>query len=290
MTNITTELVKTLREQTGAGMMLCKQALVETNGNFDEAVAWLRKKGCSAAQQRAGKVASEGVAVVIVDRHNAAIAEINCETDFVARNDKFQSFADEIRKLALEFDSVEELKKAKYPNEQKTVEEVMTTLAATSGENICIRRLERFSTHRGTFGVYVHNVVMQNGGKIAVVVVLDSELPEQVLQPLAKQLAMHVAAAKPEFLTIDDVDEQLLTREREIFTEQAKVTGKPENVLAKVVEGKIQKYYQDVVLMEQIFIMDNKTKIKNLLKKFETDNQGKVFLKDFARYEVGEGI
>lgn len=290
MINITTDLVKQLREQTGAGMMLCKQALIETGGNFDEAISWLRKKGCSAVQQRAGKIATEGIAAIIIDNHNAAITEINCETDFVARNDKFQHFVDKIRKMALNFDSVEELKRATYPEDQKTVEEVLLALAATSGENIGIRRIERFSVHRGVIGSYVHNTLMTDGGKIAVLVIVESELPINILQPLAKQLAMHIAAAKPEFLVIDDIDEPLLIREREIFMEQAKVTGKPENVLAKVVEGKMQKYYQDFVLMEQMFIIDNKTKIKDLLKKFEEEHKGKLFLKDFARYEVGEGI
>jgi elongation factor Ts len=290
MINITPESVKHLREQTGAGMMMCKQALLETNGNFDEAVTWLRKKGCDAAHKRSGRVASEGIAALIVDHHNAAIIEINCETDFVARNDKFQSLVDNLRKMSINFDEVADLKKAKYLSSDETVEDALLAAASTAGENINVRRLERFSVHRGIIGSYVHNALMHDGGKIAVLVVLESDLPVPLLQPLAKQLAMHVAAAKPSFLRIEDVDEESLRQEREIFNVQAMATGKPAEVIAKVVEGKVQRYYQDVVLLEQAFIIDNKIKIKDLIKSFETQHGQKVILQDFARYEVGEGI
>ena len=290
MKNITADLIKKLREKTGAGMMDCKKALVETHGKFDEAVAYLRKKGQASASNKSGRMTAEGVAAILIDGFSAAIVEVNSETDFVARNDKFHTLVDGIRKMALKFDSVEELKKAKYLDNDKTVEEEILSMVSILGENIMLRRTERFHIHRGVIGGYIHNALMDNGGKIAVLVLLESELSPQKLQPLAKQLSMHIAAAKPEFLTIEDVDEDLLRREEEIFKEQAKVTGKPDNVIEKMVAGKIQKYYQEVVLFEQAFVMDTKVKIIDVVKNFEKEHGEKIELKDFARYEVGEGI
>ena len=290
MKKITADLIKQLRSKTGAGMMDCKKALVETQGNFDEAIDWLRKKGHASAAGKASRVTAEGIAAILIDGFSASIVELNCETDFVARNDKFQALVNEIRKLALQFDSPEEVKKAKYPNSDRTVEEEILSMVSTLGENLTLRRTERFHIHRGVIGGYIHNSLMENGGKIAVLVMLESELPVEKLQPLAKQIAMHVAAAKPEFLTPEDVDDELLRREEEIFREQAKVTGKPDNVIEKMVAGKIQKYYQEVVLLRQSFVMDNKITITDLLKNFEEEHGNKVDLKDFARYQVGEGI
>jgi len=290
MKNITADLIKQLREKTGSGMMDCKKALVETKGDFNEAIAWLRKKGHASASNKAGRITAEGIAAILIDDFNAAIVEINSETDFVARNDKFQKMVQEIRKLALNFDCVEKLKESQYPNTGKTVAEEMLAMVSILGENITLRRAERFHVHRGVMGGYIHNSLMDNGGKIAVLVALESELPTKDLLPLAKQLAMHVAAAKPEFLKIEDVDDALLRREEEIFTEQAKVTGKPDNVIEKMVAGKIKKYYQEVVLLEQPFVMDNKIKIIDVLKNFEKEHSGKVDLKGFAKYQVGEGV
>ena len=290
MQNITADLIKQLREKTGAGMMDCKKALVETHGNFDEAIDWLRKKGHASAAGKSGRITTEGIAAILIDEFNASIVELNCETDFVARNDKFQNLVNDIRKIALQFDSPEEVKRAKYPGGDKTVEEEVLSMVSTLGENLTLRRTERFHIHRGVIGGYIHNPLMDNGGKIAVLVMLESELPAEKLQPLAKQIAMHVAAAKPEFLIPEDIDDELLRREEEIFREQAKVTGKPANVIEKMVEGKIQKYYQEVVLLNQTFVMDNKITITDLIKNFEKEHGGKVALKDFARYQVGEGI
>jgi elongation factor Ts len=288
MTNITADLIKRLREKTGVGMMDCKTALVEVNGDFDEAIAWLRKKGHASASKKAGRATSEGLSAVIIDGYKAAIVEVNCETDFVARNEKFQSLVDGIRKSALQCDSLEELKKAKYLNSDKTIEEEILSSVSTLGENITLGRTARFSVNKGCVAAYVHNSLMDNGGKISVLVSFESELPEAKLQPLAKQIAMHIAAAKPEFLKIEDVDPALVEKEKEIFIDQAKATGKPDDVIAKMMVGKIQKYYQDVVLLEQAFIMDNKLKISDVIKNFEKENNGKVELKAFARYEVGQ--
>jgi elongation factor Ts len=288
MTNITADLIKKLREKTGVGMMDCKKALVEVVGDFDEAIAWLRKKGHASASKKAGRATAEGLSAIVIDGSNAAIVEVNCETDFVARNEKFQELVDGIRKLALQCDSVEELKKAKYSNSDKTVDEEILSSVTTLGENITLGRTARFSINKGCIAGYVHNALMDNGGKISVLVMLESELPEEKLQSLAKQIAMHIAAAKPEFLKIEDVNPTLVEKEKEIFVEQAKATGKPDNVIEKMIVGKIQKYYQEIVLQEQAFIMDNKLKITDVIKNFEKENDGKVELKSFARYEVGQ--
>ncbi|NRA73185.1 MAG: elongation factor Ts [Rickettsiales bacterium] len=290
MKHIDAKLIKQLRDKTGAGMMDCKKALVETEGDFNEAIAYLRKKGQASASGKTGRMAAEGIAAILIDDFNAAIIEVNSETDFVARNEKFHSLVDGIRKMALKFNSVEELKKAHYLDGNKTVEEEILSAISVMGENITLRRIERFHVHRGVIGGYIHNSLMDNGGKIAVLVVLESDLAQSVLQPFAKQLAMHVAAAKPEFLVTEDIDEELLRREEEIFREQAKVTGKPDNVIDKMVAGKMQKYYQEVVLLQQGFIIDPKTKIIDVIKDFEKEHGGKVELKDFARYQVGEGL
>ena len=289
MKHIDAGLIKQLREKTGAGMMDCKKALMESGGDFDEAIAYLRKKGQASASGKAGRMTAEGIAAILIDGFDAAIVEINSETDFVARNEKFHSLVDGIRKTALKFNSVEELKKAKYLDSDKTIEEEILSAISLIGENITLRRTDRFHVHRGVIGGYIHNSLMDNGGKIAVLVALESDLPKDILQSFAKQLAMHVAAAKPEFLTVDDIDEELLRREEEIFREQAKVTGKPDNVIDKMIVGKMQKYYQEVVLLNQGFIMDSKVKIVDVIKNFEKEHGGKVELKDFARYQVGEG-
>lgn len=290
MKHIDAKLIKELREKTGAGMMDCKKALLESGGNFKEAIAYLRKKGQASASGKAGRMTAEGISATVVDGLNAAIVEVNSETDFVARNDKFQALVDGIRKIALKFDSIEELKKTQYLDSNKTVEEEIISTISVVGENITLRRIERFHVHRGVIGSYIHNSLMDNGGRIAVLVALESDLPQQVLQPLARQLAMHVAAAKPEFLNIEDIDDELLRREEEIFREQAKVTGKPDNVIEKMIAGRMQKYYQEVVLLHQPFIMDPKVKISDVIKNFEKEHKGQVELKDFARYQVGEGM
>ena len=290
MKHITAALIKELREKTGAGMMDCKKALVETHGKFNEAVAYLRKKGQASASSKSGRMTAEGIAAILIDDFSATIVEINSETDFVTRNDKFHALIDGIRKTALKFDSVEELKKARYLDSDKTVGEEILSMISVLGENIILRRTERFHIHRGVIGGYIHNALMDNGGKIAALVLLESELPLQKLQPLAKQLAMHVAATKPEFLTIEDMDDDLLCKEEEIFREQVKVTGEQDNVIEEMVADKIQKYYQEVVLFEQAFIMDTGIKIIDVMKNFEQKHGEKVELKNFVRYQVGEGI
>lgn len=291
MTDISPSLVKELREKTGAGMMDCKKALTETKGNLEAAIDWLRTKGLAAAAKKSGRVAAEGLVSALTNGTKGAVVEVNAETDFVGRNEQFQHFVREAAKIALSTKgTLEDLKKAAYPETKKTVEEELTQLIATIGENMSLRRVVHISVEQGLVVPYIHNTIAPGLGRIGVLVALESAAPQDKLETLGKQIAMHVAASHPIALTSAAVDPQEVERERAIFREQALASGKPAEFVDKMVEGRLRKFYEEVVLEEQVFVMDGKTRIKDVV-----ENQAKelgipVKLVGFIRFGLGEGI
>jgi len=283
MTQISAEHIKTLRETTGAGMLDCRKALAETGGNMEEAIDWLRKKGLSAAAKKSGRVAAEGVVAVAVKGNKGAAIELNSETDFVARNEQFQALASKIAGLALDQgQDVEALKAA--------VATDVTNAIATIGENMNLRRCAVLSVSKGVVCSYVHNAVAPNMGKIAILLAVESEGAAEKVEAFGKQIAMHIAAARPDALTTADVDAGKLERERAIFREQAQASGKPADVIEKMVEGRVRKYYEEVVLMEQLFVIDGKTKISQVVADAAKTVGAPVKLTGFVRFQLGEGI
>ena len=290
MPEITATMVKDLREQTGAGMMDCKKALTESGGDMEAAVDWLRKKGLSAAAKKAGRVAADGLVAVASQGNKAAMVEVNAETDFVARNEAFQNFALGVAETALKTGAdIEGLKKQAH-GEGGTVEDRLTHHIATIGENLTLRRVAHLTVPQGIVASYVHNAAAPNLGKIGVLVALESSADAVKLGELGKQIAMHVAAARPEALTIKDVDTKALDRERNVLAEQARASGKPEEIIAKMVEGRLRKYYEEVVLMEQVYVIDGESRISQVIEKTSKELGSPVKLAGFVRYQVGEGI
>ena len=285
MAEITAAMVRDLREKTGAGMMDCKKALTENNGDADAAVDWLRKKGLSAAAKKSGRVAAEGLIGVASAGTAAAMVEVNAETDFVARNELFQSFVEGAVKLVLSTgDDVEALRAASYPGTGHNVGEELTRLIATIGENMSIRRVRRLQVQQGAVATYVHNAVRPGLGKIGVLVALEGASELDALETLGRQVGMHVAAARPEALDTSAVDPAALEREKAVLREQAAGSGKPENIIEKMVEGRIRKYYEEVVLLEQVWVHDGESRVKAVAQK------AGVKLTGFARFQLGEGI
>lgn len=291
MAEITAQMVKDLRDATSAGMMDCKKALSETNGDMEAAIDWLRKKGLSAAAKKSGRVAAEGLVAVASSGKKAVALEVNAETDFVARNDAFQTFALNAAKVALANASdIESLKTQAYPETGRNVQDELTQIIATIGENMNLRRMASVSVSSGVIATYVHNAIAPNIGKIGVLVALESTADEGKLMELGKQIAMHVAAARPEALNVADVDTKALDRERAVLSDQARASGKPEEIIAKMVEGRLRKYYEEVVLMEQVYVVDGETRIKDVVAKAGKDLGAEVKLTGFVRYQLGEGI
>lgn len=290
MPEITATMVKDLREKTGAGMMDCKKALNETSGDMEAAVDWLRKKGLSAAAKKAGRVAAEGLVAIASGDKKASIVEINAETDFVARNDKFQAIALQTAQVALETGADAEALKGKPSPAGGTIQEALTNLVATIGENMSLRRVAHLSVPQGIVSTYIHNALAPNIGKIGVLIALESSADPAKLQELGKQLAMHIAAARPEALTVAEVDAKAVQRERDIFAEQAKASGKPEAIIAKMVEGRLRKYYEEVVLLEQVYVVDGESRVKDVVEKAAKTLGAPVKLAGFVRYHLGEGI
>jgi elongation factor Ts len=275
-------LIKKLREATGCGIADCNKALAENGDDFEKSVDWLRKKGLSSASKKAGRVASEGVVAVAIDGNKASIIEVNSETDFVARNEKFQEFVTKVSKEALAYgDDI-----AKF---QADKDEEVKGQIGVIGENINIRRLASLSVSSGLVVSYIHNAIAPNMGKIAVLVALESNADKAKLEEFGKQLAMHIAAAKPDALTIESVDPSKLARESEILKEQARASGKPESIIDKMIEGRIRKYYEEVVFLEQLFVMDDKLKIKDLAVKFSKENS-ETKITGFKLFILGDGI
>ncbi|HKR90852.1 translation elongation factor Ts [Novosphingobium sp.] len=283
--------VKNLRERTGAGMMDCKKALAETNGDLEAAVDALRAKGLAAAAKKSSRTAAEGLVGVAVTGTKGVAVEINSETDFVAKNDQFQDFVRKTTEVALGVagNDVESLKAAAYPG-GGTVSDALTNNVATIGENQQVRRMKTVEVAQGLVVPYMHNAAAPNLGKIGVLVALESEAPAAALEGLGKQIAMHIAAAFPLALTADDLDAELIERERKIAQEKAAESGKPEAVQAKMVEGAIAKYAKENALLSQVFVMDNKTPIQQVVDAAGKDAGAKIVLKDYVRFQLGEGI
>lgn len=275
-------LIKNLRSSTGCGISDCNKALAATNDNLEEAVDWLRKKGLSSASKKSGRITSEGSVAVHVDGNKASIIEVNSETDFVARNEKFQDLTTKLASEALAFgDDTEKFQAAKEDEVKQRISVI--------GENINIRRIASLEVSQGEVVSYIHNATAPNMGKIAVLVALESGASKENLSDLGKQVAMHIAAAKPEALSIESVDPTKLERETEILKDQARASGKPESIIEKMIQGRIRKYYEEVVLLEQVFVMDDKLKIKDLLANFSKDN-GETKISGFKLFVLGEGI
>ena len=291
MAQITAQMVKDLREKTGAGMMDCKNALNETNGDMEGAIDWLRKKGLSQAAKKSSRVAAEGLVGVATLGNVGAAVEINAETDFVARNVLFQDFVEAASKIALEVKGdVEALKTKPHPGESRTVAEQLTHLIATIGENMAIRRAAALAVDKGVVASYIHTAIRPGLGKIGVLVALESTGDAGKLADLGKQIAMHVAAANPQALSIADVDPTVLAREQAIYREKAAASGKPAEIVEKMVAGSTRKFYEEVVLLEQAYIMDDKSKVSQAVEKAAKDIGAPVKLVGFVRFGLGEGI
>jgi elongation factor Ts len=290
MAEITAAAVKELRERTGAGMMDCKKALGETGGDMEAAVDWLRTKGLAAAAKKAGRTAAEGLVGVAVEGTRGAVVEVNSETDFVAKNDQFQDFVRNVAQLALESGgNVENLLAASYPG-GGTVEEALTNNIATIGENQSLRRSAVLQVGQGAVVSYVHNAVSTGLGKIGVLVALESAAPAETLQALGKQVAMHIAAANPLALSGDELDPDMIERERAIAMEKGKESGKPQNIVEKMVEGGLAKFRKDNALLSQLFVMDNKTPVAEVVASAGKDAGNDVAISAFVRFQLGEGI
>ena len=285
MAEITAAMVKDLRENTGAGMMDCKKALTENAGDMEAAIDWLRKKGLSAAAKKSGRAAAEGLVGVASAPQVAAMVEVNAETDFVARNELFQNFVAEVAGLALSVgDHVETLKAAPYPGTRHSVQDELTRLIATIGENMHIRRAQRLEVKQGTVATYTHNVVRPGLGKIGVLVALEGKSEGDVMETLGRQIGMHIAAVRPDALDVSSVDPSALEREKAILREQSRASGKPDAIIEKMIEGRIRKYYEEVVLLEQVWVHDGESRVKAVVQKAGLTCTG------FARFQLGEGV
>ena len=290
MAEITAASVKELRERTGAGMMDCKKALAENNGEMEASIDWLRAKGLAAAAKKAGRTAAEGLVGAVVEGNRGAVVEVNSETDFVAKNEIFQDFVRNVAKLALEHGTdVQALGAAHYP-EGGTVQEKLTDNIAKIGENQSLRRAAVLEVNEGAVVPYVHNAVTPGLGKIGVLVALESAAPAETLQALGKQIAMHVAAAHPQALSADDLDAALVERERAIAMEKARESGKPENIIEKMVEGGLAKFRKENALLTQLFVMDNKTPVAEVVASAAKEAGTGIQLIGFVRFQLGEGI
>ncbi len=296
MAEITADLIKRLRETTGAGMMDCKKALSEMSGEFDDAVDWLRKKGLAAAQKKAGRVAAEGLVGVVVEGGRGAIVEVNSETDFVARNDKFQGFVAAVAKRAVQSSDLQDLAAKPIPGEGKTVADKLTDLVATIGENMSLRRMATLSAGAGVVASYVHSALAPGLGKIGVLVALESTGNKEKLAALGKQLAMHIAFGNPQALTTDAIDKAAVEREQAVLTEKAQASGKPEPVIKKMVEGGLRKFFEEVVLLEQTYAgppspaIDANSKVSAVVEKAAKEIGAPVRIAGFVRMALGEGI
>ena len=290
MVEITASLVKELRETTGAGMMDCKKALTETAGDIEGAVDWLRKKGLAAAAKKAGRVAAEGLVGVAAEATRGAIVEVNSETDFVARNDVFQNFVSTVAQLSMGAGGdLEKLSAAKYPG-GGSVAEQLTNMIAKVGENMSLRRTDVLEVSDGVVADYMHNQVAAGLGKIGVLVALESSGDKDKLKAFGRQLAMHIAATNPQALEPADLDPAAVERERNVLTEQARASGRPENVIEKMIEGRLRKFYEEVCLLDQTFVIDGENKVRAAVETAGKDAGAPIEITGFRRYQLGEGI
>ena len=285
MAAITAALVKDLRDKTGAGMMDCKKALTETDGDMEGAIDWLRTKGLAAAAKKSARIASEGLVAVASAQGKAALVEVNAETDFVSRNENFQNYVLTVAGIALEAgDDLEKLGATAYPGTGRTVSEELTNLIATIGENMNLRRAKVLSVSSGTVATYVHSAIKPGLGKIGVLAAIEAPSESDAVVTLGRQMGMHIAAARPDALDVDAVDPAALEREKAVLTEQALASGRPANIIEKMVEGRIRKYYEEVVLLEQVWVHDGESRVRAVAKKAGVNVTG------FARFQLGEGI
>ena len=291
MAEITASLVKELREKTGAGMMDCKKALSETQGDLEKAIDWLRTKGLSAAAKKAGRLAAEGLVGVIANGNRGAVIEVNAETDFVGRNETFQKFVSAAARAALDTGGdMTRIAAAPFPGTGRDIQGELTHMIATIGENMSLRRAASISVSDGVVVAYVHNAVAPELGKIGVLVALESSGDKTKLAHLAKQLAMHVAAANPQSLTVAELDLAAIERERAVLTEKASQSGKAADIIAKMVEGGLRKFHQEVVLLEQLFVIDGKSRVSKVVDEAGKQVGAPVRLAGFLRFALGEGI
>ena len=291
MADITAAMVKDLRDSTGAGMMDCKKALVETNGDIEAAVDWLRTKGLAAAAKKAGRTAAEGLIGVSVAGTRGAVVEVNSETDFVAKNETFQGFVRTVTAIAAELGSdVATLLAASYPESDGTVHDKLTHNIATIGENQSLRRAAIVEVSQGVVTSYIHNATVSGMGKIGVLVGLESSAPVDVLESLGKQLAMHIAAANPLALDETGLDPAMIERERAIAREKAAVSGKPAEIIEKMIEGGVRKYAQENSLLTQVFVIDGKSKVGDIVAAAAKAAGSPITIKAYVRLQLGEGI
>ncbi len=291
MAEITASLVKELRDKTGAGMMNCKKALGEADGDLEAAIDWLRKKGMAAAAKKSGRVAVEGLIGVAVESDVGALVEVNAETDFVSRNDIFKAYVRTMAALAMEKgDDLKILLAEDYPSSERSVEEELTHLIATIGENMAFRRVARLQVEEGVVVSYIHNAVEPGMGRIGVLVGLSSTGDKEKLFELGKQVAMHVAAANPQSVTQDDLDPELIERERNVLAAQARASGKPEEIIDKMVEGRLRKFFKEVVLLEQIFVIDGESKVAQAIAEAAKGIGTDVEVTGFLRFALGESM
>ena len=289
--SVSAQQVKELRELTGAGMMDCKAALGETGGDMEAAVDWLRKKGISKADKKAGRTAAEGLIGADSGLREAALVEVNSETDFVARNAEFQELVRNIAKVALAFDGdADKVAAANYPGSDKSVAETIRDAVATIGENLSFRRSVKLSAGQGAVATYIHNAVADNLGKIGVLVAIETPGNAEAAHAFARQVAMHVAATSPLALTPEELDPAVVERERAIFAEQARASGKPDNVVEKMIEGRLRKFYEEVVLLKQAFVLNPDLTVEKALKEAEKEIGAEARISGFVRFALGEGI
>jgi elongation factor Ts len=291
MATITATMVKDLREKTGAGMMDCKAALAETNGDMEAAVDWLRAKGLAKAAKKAGRVAAEGLIGLAADAREAALVEVNSETDFVARNQKFQEMVSAIAAAAVKAKgNLDKLATAKYGSGKSTVAETIKEMIGSIGENMSLRRAAYLSANKGVVASYVHNMIAPGLGKIGVIVALESAGDAEQLKSFGRQVAMHIAAANPQAVDVESLDKALIERERAVLTEQAKDSGKPVNVVEKMVDGRLRKFYEEVVLLAQAFVHDPDTTVAKAVAAAEKAAGAPIKITGFYRFALGEGI
>lgn len=288
--SISAAQVKELRDLTGAGMMDCKAALAETNGNMEEAVDWLRKKGISKADKKAGRTAAEGLIGVDAGVREAAIVEVNSETDFVARNGAFQEIVANVAKVALAYGDTEAVAAAKYPGSDKSVTDTIKDAVGTIGENLGFRRSAKLTVEHGVVATYVHNAVVDNLGKLGVLVAIETTGDAHKANAFARQVAMHIAAINPLALTTDELDPAAVEREKAIFSDQARASGKPEAIIEKMVEGRLRKFYEEVVLLKQAFVINPDLTVEQALKQAEKEIGAPAKISAYLRFALGEGI
>ena len=286
MSNISASLVKELRDKTGAGMMDCKNALNENNGDIESSIDWLRTKGLAKAAKKSGRIASEGLIAISSSDDFSAIIEVNSETDFVARNDIFQNVASKISSLGLMSSSIDDLKEQNIDEKDMNVESYITEMISSIGENINLRRMTRFDSSKTNVSTYIHGQVNESLGKIGVMVNLKSDAEKEALSELGKKIAMHIAATNPLSVSIEDIPSDVLERERNILIEEARESGKPEDIIEKMLDGRLKKFYQESVLLEQTYVIDGESKVSSVLQSLGSP----VEIIEFVRYELGEGI